>query len=109
MGNAHFDLPPRWDRHGHLVTLDQDTEKDVLNCVEAILRTVIGQRDQAPDFGRPDLTFQVQPLDLNQLTDVILEQEPRAFTVLDQHPGILDQMIVNIRAEVSSVGGSQLG
>lgn len=97
----HFDIPFRFDTTGHAVTVEQDSLEEISNCVEAVMRTIIGQRIEAPDFGIPDPTFSTQPLALQQIIDAVLVQEPRAALLLEQHPSQFDQLIDIITARVS--------
>jgi hypothetical protein len=81
----------------------QDSGEDVTNCVEAIVRTQAGSRMYVPLFGITDPTFSVRPLSTEQMRQEIEQNEPRANTVLRSLPDVVDQMVVNITAEVSNV------
>lgn len=89
----HFDLPFRFGNTS-IVTVEQDSPEDVANCVEAIARTIIGERDDSPDFGIDDLTFSNQPLDTELLTAQILQQEPRATIVIREEPDFITDVLV---------------
>lgn len=102
MSVPHFDLPFRWGRNGHAEVVEQDTLEDVANCVLAILLTFKGQRQELPDFGIDDPTFESQPIDLAALTQAILEQEPRAVVMMDQHPDEFNQLVADVAARVST-------
>lgn len=97
----HFDLPFRFLR-GHAVTVDQDSLDDITNCVEAVLRTLKGQRTELPDFGLDDPAFQLQPINLQAITNAVLAQEPRASMLLDQAPDQFNYLIAKVLAQVSS-------
>lgn len=101
MAVPHFDIPFRFNTTGHAVVTEQDTLEEISNCVEAILRTRVGQRLEIPDFGIEDPVFENQPLQLQGIVAAIIEQEPRAIVLLEQAPDRLDQMIANIRTSVS--------
>lgn len=92
----HFDMPFRIDPTTHLAVTEQDEQLDVQNCVEAILRTAVGERVELPEFGWEDLTFNVQPLDLTGIMQSIVLQEPRAILLFEQEPDFLDPLIAKI-------------
>lgn len=99
----HFDLPFRFDSSGHAAVVEQDTLEDVTNCVEAVLRTIKGQRAEAPDFGIDDPTFTDQPINLQAIVEAVLEQEPRANVLITQSPDKFDSLIADLVADVSLV------
>lgn len=101
----HFDLPFRWGPNGHGFTVDQDTIDDVSNCVEAIVRTMVGQRAELPDFGIIDPTFDPQPLNLQDIIQRVIQQEPRAALLMEQAPDRVDQLIAHVIAKVSTAQG----
>lgn len=60
--------------------VEQDSAEEIEQCVEACLRTTLGSRIEAPEYGIPDETFtQLSP---NPTADVYLtdveKAEPRA-------------------------------
>lgn len=62
-------------------TVEQDSIEEVEQCVEAVVRTPLGHRDIAPEFGIPDQAFDVNP---QALHDAIDECEPRADTTIER-------------------------
>lgn len=105
----HFDIPFRFLSTGHAATVDQDTLDDISACVEAIMRTLQGQRDDNPNFGIPDPTFQLQPIDLGLITEAVLQQEPRASLLLEQSPDAFNQLVADVVARVSIAQGVSNG
>jgi phage baseplate assembly protein W len=101
----HFDLPFRFGSDGHAAVVEQDTFEEIRNCVVAIVRTVVGQREEMPEFGVPDLTFELQPLHIEKITEAILRDEPRASVLLEQHPDLIEKTIADISVQVSQAGG----
>jgi hypothetical protein len=79
----------------------QDTIEDITNCVEAILRTQIGSRMFVPNFGIPDLAFNMQPIDIGAITQQVVVNEPRARVLLHQNPLALDKLVADIVVEVA--------
>jgi len=87
----HFSWPfrirhgsPHGGTNGQITSNDgayvvqQDTDGDVLSCVNAIAACTIGEFPEAPSFGIPDFAFQEAPLDMQALTSSVLRWEPRA-------------------------------
>lgn len=88
----HFDLPFRLNGKSFGV-VEQDTPADIANCVECIIRTPAGFREDSPDFGLEDLVFTNQPINTDRLTSQIVQQEPRAQVFITQQPDIYDALI----------------
>lgn len=82
--------------------VEQDSEDDVLNCVEVVLRTRIGERVELPDFGTPDITFLQQPISLQAIEAAITAGEPRSTQMLEQAPDKIDQKVAYVRVNVSA-------
>ena len=97
--HPHFDLPFRLEARKFAV-VEQDTQEDVYNCVEAILRTTVGTRWYVPNFGIPDPTFRISPMDARQLYSQISLNEPRARTLITVGLDDIDHLIEKIRVEV---------
>jgi phage baseplate assembly protein W len=76
----HFALPFRVV-NGAIAVSEQGSVEEIEDCVESILRTIVGTRVlDAPDFGIPDETFvQQTPNSSAELyVGAIEAQEPRA-------------------------------
>jgi len=86
-----------------VTVVEQDEPKDVYNCVEAILRTQIGDRVELPDFGHEDWTFDTQPINLAGVQQSIAINEPRAITAFEQEPDWLDPLIAKVLVKVSQI------
>jgi hypothetical protein len=97
----HFDLPFRFVS-GTVACVPQDSLDDVVNCVEAALRTETGTRKEIPTFGVREVTFQPQPVDMGGVMQHILDHEPRASLISDQHPRALDEFVAEVALSVSS-------
>jgi hypothetical protein len=82
------------------VVVEQDSLEDVINCVSAALRTDKGSRVDMPTFGVPDPTFQVLPMDTNEIIAEVTSHEDRAAITLAETPDKLDSLIDQITAEV---------
>lgn len=103
MNIPHFDLPFRFAGLTAAV-VEQDSSKDVTNCVEAALRTTRGTRLYVPDFGIDDPTFEKLPVDVNKIKAQVLRNEPRAGLDLMQWTDMLDVLITQITVGVSQSG-----
>lgn len=102
--NPHFAIPFRLTTTGGNrvpAVVEQDSLEDVTGCVEAALRTERGSRIDMPDFGVPDPTFSVVPMDLNSMAAYIENHEPRAITLLSEDQDRLDALVDRITASVS--------
>jgi hypothetical protein len=88
----HFDLPFKFGRNHHANVVQQDIDKDVINCVHAALRTRRGFRFYVPTFGITDPTFETVPIDINLIEHEVSENEPRAHMVLDQLFDMIDYL-----------------
>src|ERR1035437_6234736 len=96
-----FSLPFSLDFSGHARVNDQDSPEDISDCVEAILRTHKGQREELPLFGITDPTFEHQPVALEPIIQAVLDQEPRASILINQAPSSFDQLVANLAVNVS--------
>lgn len=80
----------------------QDSEEEILDCVELILRYTQGHRPEKPEFGIPDFVFGQHPIHNEQIHRELVEWEPRiemdvGFPVIDR----VDPLIQSIRIERS--------
>jgi phage baseplate assembly protein W len=91
----HLALPLRLDGSS-FAEVEQDTTDDIAACVEAIVLTRPGDRDEIPDFGTTDAAFgqvdaEGRPVDAELLVDQIEEWEPRVRVLVDQAPERFDE------------------
>jgi len=98
--NPHFDIPFRLQSTGAAV-VEQDTFEDVANCVEVIVRTPYGFRDDVIEFGFPSLELQTMPVVSAEVREVVDQQEPRATILITEQPDFYDVLIDRITVEVS--------
>jgi len=65
---------------GKVAEVEQDSDREIDQCIEAVLRTPVGARIEDPEFGRPDEVFKT--LGPNPTADryiaAVEEGEPRA-------------------------------
>lgn len=99
----HFDLPFRLVGTSFGVE-EQDSAEDVANCVECIIRTPYGFRDDNPSFGLDDPVFDYLPLNVEHIRAQIEEQEPRAKLIVNQTQDLNDTLVAVLNI---SIGGNQ--
>jgi phage baseplate assembly protein W len=96
--NPHFALPLRFVGTT-FVENEQDSGDDVHDCVEAALRTHMGERETLPEFGVHDVTFELQPIQTDRLINDVVRSEPRATLEITQYMDQVDQHIVRLKAK----------
>jgi phage baseplate assembly protein W len=98
-------LPLRIDpATGTYAEVEQDSVDDVAGCVEAVLLTRIGERDELPEFGTPDLAFLELPLDLGALVRLVEQWEPRAELLVEEAPHVLTDITTRLQITVGTEG-----
>jgi hypothetical protein len=80
---------------GRAELVEQDSDDEVAQCAEAIVRTPIGHRLDLPDFGIDDQAFRENGADLPGIGGAIERYEPRARTLLDR-PGAIEDLVDRI-------------
>lgn len=102
----HFAFPFRWiaqpDGSVAAAAVEQDSVDEVAMCVEILLRTPLGFRadDGMPDFGTPEILFDLAPLNLDQLKESLAEWEPRAAARFAEYGDVVDETIRNVRIDL---------
>lgn len=97
----HFDLPFRMEPDAtgrpRAVVVEQDSEREITNCVEAILRTPAGWRDDLPEFGVTDPEFATtSPVD--GFSAAVEQFEPRAAVAFTDTVDTVDAAVRRITA-----------
>jgi phage baseplate assembly protein W len=104
MLNPHFDLPFRFSGSTGInksaVVAEQNSFEDIANCVEAIVRTPIGFRNDAPQFGFPTLELLEQPIVSSDVVSIVQAQEPRATILISEMPDLIDSLIDRLTVQV---------
>lgn len=95
----HFSLPFRRDTHGRCVVNEQDSDAEILDCVEVLLATERGSRMEVPEYGVPDQVFRQGGADLNAISSAIARWEPRADHFVRREQELID-MTDRIRVSV---------
>jgi phage baseplate assembly protein W len=91
--------------NGEIAVVEQDSIEDIEQCVEAVLRTIVGTRIDAPDFGVPDESFvQQTPNPSAEVYIASIEaQEPRARVLGTARLEELVTKVVTIETEAVGV------
>jgi phage baseplate assembly protein W len=84
----HLALPFRVV-NGAAVTLEQDSDADVRQCVRTILAYPLGHREDAPEFGTRDQAHRQGGADLAELADAVERWEDRAHVAAGRD-GLVD-------------------
>ena len=77
---AHLAFPIKLAGDGALATVAQDSDADIVQSVQLLLRTRPGERRSIPDYGLPDPVF--AGLTHDEVLDVVETWEERADTEL---------------------------
>lgn len=84
-----------------VATAEQDSEEEILTCVESILRYPIGYRNEKPQFGLSDPTFTEGRIDPVEIEETIGRWEPRATLDIAESLDEVDSLIARIRISPS--------
>lgn len=98
----HFALPLRYV-NGHAIVNEQDTLDDIVDCVYAVAVTNPGERQELPDFGLLDMTFDQEPLPVDAAANQIAHWEPRAHISINAAPDRFDAALVRAEVNVQKV------
>lgn len=103
----HFQIPFKFtfgaDGFLHAAVNEQDSIEDVTACVEAIVRTPLGFREELPDFGIRDQTFTQGMINSEDIIVAITQWEPRAEILIEEDDSMLDKFIAIARVTPSKV------
>jgi len=100
MEPTHLTFPYAVNAKGIAATAIQDSEAEIANCVFNVASCIQGFREDSPEFGIADQTFQNIPLDLEALNEQITRWEPRADLTLSEQEEALNTAIRQITIEV---------
>lgn len=80
--------------------VEQDTIEDVVACATVILSCPKGYRVELPEFGLPDPTFSVAPLDVDVIAETLDTWEPRASNLINDQPDKFDELVRHVQVTV---------
>lgn len=99
----HFAVPFRLGGTS-FAAVEQDSDEEILQCVEAVVRTPLGSRVlDAPDFGIPDPTFRQlgAGASADEIVAAVEEDEPRVSALADVE---IDGLVERVRLSYSTGG-----
>lgn len=102
---THLPYPFRWGSHGNAVEIDQDTDDEIINCVEVIVITPVGSLVDQGDFGAVDFIFQKNPSVIT-LTAQINKWEPRANVEITTQLDSVDSLMRLVEIQVAAGNNS---
>ena len=79
---------------------EQDSIEEIEACVTRIVSFKRGDRDELPNFGIYDPTFQQAPLDTRLLSAQIAEWEDRVEVSAEATIDTVDDLLTHVRLEV---------
>ena len=85
---------------GKPIVVEQDSDDEVRDCVEVLMRTPLGSRLEYSDYGIADPTFRSE-VDLDEIREAIGEWELRADIQIDDSLDI-EEMAREIRVGVAT-------
>jgi phage baseplate assembly protein W len=98
----HFDLPFRFGGY-----VEQGSVRDLANCVYMIVSTPLGYREEVPNFGTPNLSFETPPVIKESVKTSIMDQEPRAEMLFSETFGLSElDRVVHIALEQRRSAGN---
>lgn len=103
----HFAVPFHFHEHGDGMRaheVEQGTGEEIFGSIEVILRYPKGHRPEYPDFGITDLTFEEQPLPVDDLKEEVLGQDARAEIAIATAPTDFDELVAYVRADLITRG-----
>lgn len=102
----HLKWPLELGPKGSLVTVEQDTNADVANCINVILNYPQGSRLDLPKFGLPGQIGLPGGPNLNDIRQAVLAFEPRADVNVHLTDSIIRAGISRVEVDYATRGRS---
>jgi phage baseplate assembly protein W len=100
----HFAVPFEFKIIGHGAptanVTEQDSEEEIFDCVEVVLRYETGFRLEKPEFGTPDLTFSETLPNTNTIFEAVDIWEPRAEPIITANVDEFDGLISRVKVAI---------
>jgi phage baseplate assembly protein W len=100
----HFALPFRYASDGQVATSEQDSQQEIAEACELILRYPVGYRSELMDFGCPELVFYTEPVDTSAMVTALATWEPRAQALIEEDPSLIPALVSRITASLAEGG-----
>jgi hypothetical protein len=94
--SQHFDLPFRFGTNGSAVTVEQDSDADILARVTAILSWRKGYRIDRPGLGINDPTHRQGGANLDQIREQLADQDPAAEAAVTRDMAGFSQLVDSV-------------
>lgn len=97
---------------GRALAVEQDSDEEILQAAETVLRYEIGHRVDLPDFGLSDQAFRQGGADREEVREAIEAWEPRARPIVeDAEDGLeaAETLHDGIHALRAAIQGGQRG
>lgn len=77
---------------------EQGSDDEIFDCIEVLLSTELGEREEVPDYGVPDQAFRQNGADIGAILEVVDEWEPRAAVSIQREAleDFVDQLTVKV-------------
>lgn len=98
--NPHFAIPFRWGEDHHAVVVEQGSVDDHLQQVEAIVRTIKGQRLDLPEFGINDPSLREGGPDIHAIQSDIDHWAPDVDFSITSNPDVIEKMVFRVHIGV---------
>lgn len=99
-GTPHLAVPFLIGADGSALTVEQDSEAEVVQAVSMLVGTRPGTRTMVPAYGITDPTF--VGVQVGELTRAVATWEPRASVSVQMVPGATERVVVAVRTEVGA-------
>lgn len=89
---------------GAHVLVDQDSDAEVLDCVQRCLETPLGFPVDEPGFGLREQAMRRGGADLDEIAAALDDWEPRVTALIDRDPRLLvEQLVDRVAADVDPI------
>jgi hypothetical protein len=91
----HLKLPLQLHGTSFMMT-EQDSDEEIADCVEAIIRCPVGFREDLPEFGMPEQTFASPSADITAMENAIIAWEPRVQALIAEDLSLMYQALERV-------------
>lgn len=85
------------------VVVEQDSDDEIVDCVETLLSTEEGSREELPAYGIDEQVFLQGGVDLDVVMATVARWEPRALVVLEADE--IEALVQRVRVKVMARDG----
>ena len=86
------------------IVVEQNSQDEIIDCVEVLLSTELGERQEVPDYGVPDQTFRQGGASTEAIEEAIRTWEPRADVDIERTDTDLDDLVDRLRLGIKRRG-----